>query len=81
MVDISSEWSNQPVIEPSLESQKETFVIQIVASTVDTTTKFDWLLEKHEVHKALKNFTWVSRFIHNYSYTKQKGSLKNINWK
>lgn len=41
MVDISSEWSNQPVIEPSLESQKETFVIQIVASTVDTTTKFD----------------------------------------
>ena len=31
----SNEWPNQPVIEPSLESQKETKLItEIVASTV-----------------------------------------------
>ena len=35
------------MIEPFLESQKETkFITEIVESTVDTTTKFELLLEK-----------------------------------
>lgn len=43
----SNEWSNH--------NQKETnFIIGTVANTVDTTNRFDLLLEKYELHKSLR---------------------------
>ena len=64
------------MIEPSLERQKEIkFITKVVANNVDTTTRFDLLLEKHELHKALRILAWINRFIHNCRYPKQKGPL------
>ena len=54
------------MIEPFLESQKETkFITEIVESTIDTTTKFELSLEKSEMCKALGILTQVNRLVHN----------------
>ena len=60
----SNEWPNQPVIQPLLESQKEAKLEKLIAvNTIEITYAFDKLLEKHELHKALRVSAWVNRFI------------------
>ena len=59
-----SEWPNQPVIQLSLISQKETKLEkQIVVNTTEVAKAFDKLLEQYELHKALRVSAWVIRFI------------------
>ena len=46
----SSEWPNQPVMQPSLESQKEAQLAkQIVGNTIEIASALDELLEKYEL--------------------------------
>ena len=71
----SSEWPNQPVIQPLLESLKEAKLEkQFVVHTIEIANTFDKLLEKYELHKALRVSTWVNRFIKN-CYFKLPGPL------
>ena len=73
----SSEWPNQPAIQPSVESQKEAKPEkQILANTVETTSTFDALLEKFELHKVLRVTARVNRFIQNCRHSKQSAPLK-----
>ena len=51
----SSEWPNQPVIQPLLESQKEAKLEkQIIVNTIEIANAFDKLLGKYESHNALR---------------------------
>ena len=60
----SSEWPNQPVIQPALESQKEAKLEkQIIVNTIEIANAFDKLLDKYELHKVLRVSTWVNRII------------------
>ena len=46
----SSEWPNQPVKQPSLESQKEAQLAkQIGGNTIEIASALDELLEKYEL--------------------------------
>ena len=73
----SNEWPTQPVIQLSVESQKEAKPgKQILANTVETTSTFDTLLEKFELHKVLRVTAWVNRFIQNCRHSKESGPLK-----
>ena len=72
----SSEWPNQPVIEPSVGSQKEAKLEkQFVVNTNEFANTFDNLLEKYELDKELRVSTWVNRFIKNCNHSKQWGPL------
>ena len=72
----SSEWPNQPVIQSSLESQKEAKLEkQILVNTIETTNAFDKLLEKFELHKVFRVSAWVNRFIKNCHHSKLSGPL------
>ena len=68
---------NQTVIQPSLESQKQAKLEkQIVVNTIKIThNAFDKLLEKCELHKALKVSARVNRFIKNCHHSKLSGPL------
>ena len=65
------EWPNQPVIQPSLESQKEATLV----NTIEIANAFHKLLEKYELNKALRVSAWVKRFIKNCHHSKQSGRL------
>ena len=68
----SSEWPNQPAMQPSVESQKEAKPEkQILANTVETTSTFDALLQKFKLHKVLRVTAWVNRFIQNCRHCRQ----------
>ena len=72
----SGEWANQSVIQLWLESQKETKLEkQIVLNTIEITNVFDKLVEKYELHNALRVSTWVNKFIKNFHHSKQSGPL------
>ena len=72
----SSEWANQPVIQPSLESQKEAKLEkQIVVSAIEIANAFDKLLEKYELHKALRVSGWINRFQKSCHHSKLSGPL------
>lgn len=44
--------------KPSFKSQKETkFITEIAASSVDTISRFNLLLEKYELDKALRTLS------------------------
>lgn len=67
----SSEWRNQPVIPPSVESQKEAQLEkQIVVNTSESANALDKLLEKYELLKALRVSAWVNKFIKNCHHSK-----------
>ena len=67
----SSEWPNQPVIEPSVGSQKEAKLEkQFVVNTNEFANTFDNLLEKYELDKELRVSTWVNRFIKKCNHSK-----------
>ena len=71
-----SEWRNQPIIQPSLESQKEAKLEnQILVNTIEISNAFDKLIEKYELHKALRVLAWVNRFTKNCHHSKQSGPL------
>ena len=70
------EWPNQPVIQPSSEFQKEAKLEkQTVVNTTEIANAFDKLLEKYELHKALRASAWVNRFIKDCHHSKLSGPL------
>ena len=70
------EWPNQPVIQPSSEFQKEAKLEkQTVVNTTEIANAFDKLLEKYELHKALRASAWVKRFIKDCHQSKLSGPL------
>ena len=59
-----------------MESQKEAkSEKQIVVNTIDISNVFNKLLEKYELHKALRVLNWVNRFIKNCHHSKKSGPL------
>ena len=54
----TSEWPNQPIIQPSLESQKEVKLEkQIVLNTTEIAKAFVKVLEKYELHKRIESIS------------------------
>ena len=54
----TSEWPNQPIIQPSLESQKEVKLEkQIVLNTTEIAKAFVKVLEKYELHKRTESIS------------------------
>ena len=59
-----------------LESQKEAKLEnQIAVNTIEIANAFDKLLQKYELHKALRVSTWVNRFIKNCHPSELSGPL------
>ena len=59
-----------------LKSQKEAILEkQIVVTTIEISNAFDKLLEKYELHKALRVLAWVNRFIKICHHFEQSGHL------
>ena len=62
----SSEWSNQPIIHPALESQREAKLQKkITVNTIEIANAFNKLLDKYELQKELRVSAWVNRIIKN----------------
>ena len=62
-----SEWPSQPVIQPSLKSRKEG---KLEKQIVEMANAFIKLLEKHELHKAMRVSAWVNRLMKNCHHSK-----------
>ena len=76
---VKENWSRQPDIKPSVESEKEVKVSKehkyIVITAVEIQDDFDLLLHKFDLHKALRISAWILRFINNCRKNKKSGPL------
>ena len=62
----SNKWPNQPILSEFKESEKEAKTIKnTLATTVKQKDLFDFLLDKHGIHKVLRVSVWITRFINN----------------
>ena len=72
LVKNSSEWPNQPVILPSLESHEEAKLEKTNCSKyIKIANAFGKKLEKYELQKALTVSAWENRSIKNCHHSKQ----------
>lgn len=70
----NKKWPDQPILNDSKKSRKETKVIQNkVTAAVKRNHFFDLLIHKYELHKVLRVSAWVTRNIGNCQKIRKEG--------